>query len=67
MNLYLVKRNDNIGYDQYISCVIAWDNDDIPPSSLPWPERIKNISVELIGVAVDGMERGVIHESFNAG
>jgi len=67
MNLYLVTRNDRIGYDEYDSCIIAWDSTDIPPSTFPWPEQIKNISVELIGVAVDGTDRGIIHQSFKAG
>lgn len=72
MNLYRVERTDRVGYDEYDSVVVAAESEDeartIQPSEYggAWapPDAL---DVDLIGIAKEGTERGVILASFGAG
>lgn len=79
-NLYLVKRTDEVGYEEYDSMVVAASSEDEARTTHPdgrWDEEwagwswvfisdIESLSVELIGTAKDGLD-GLILASFNAG
>ena len=83
MNLYLLLQNDNRGYDTYDSLVVAAisseDASQIGPSEdyfreqgsyhydRTWARSPESVKVTLIGVAIEGTERGIILTSFNAG
>lgn len=80
MNLYLLRQNENSGYDTYDSCVVAARTPDdaaqIHPSTYcekcwdqsgSWASTPENVSVEYIGKAATGTVRGVVLASFNAG
>ena len=82
MNLYLLMQNVTMGYDTYDSVVVAAETEEearlIHPenwSDNPWNRRYahswaispEDVTVELLGVAVEGIEKGVILSSFNAG
>lgn len=84
MNLYLLRQNQNIGYDTYDSMVVAAETEEearlIHPNQWSdnawgktlsflkdWADTPDQVTVELLGVAVDGMESGVVISSFNAG
>jgi hypothetical protein len=82
MNLYLLMQDENSGYDTYDSMVVAAETEDrarlIHPntwSDNPWDRKFyrdwatspDQVSVELIGTAVEGTKAGVILSSFNAG
>lgn len=77
MNLYLLTRNDDVGWDEYISMVVAAPDEEsarvISPRGQdyqiddwdwapPWL-----INVTLIGTAVPGVAKGPVHKSFKAG
>lgn len=85
--LYLLKQNDEVGYDAYDSCIVAAPDQETAHMMHPyqdeqeeaeeeergygisWPirsERKEGIAVQLIGVAADDIEAGVICASFNA-
>lgn len=79
MNLYLIKRTDKIGWDEWDSIVVAAktpkDAIKIHPSGRVvgwneifsgWTNNPKNVKVTLIGEA-EQKEPGVILASFNAG
>ena len=79
--LYLLRRTDAIGYDEYDSCVVcAIDENDaktIAPDGsvfvehnrvrMPWAATYSEIECVEIGTANENQERGVITASFNAG
>lgn len=81
MNLYLISRNEAIGYDEYDSAIVAAESPedaitihpDRQKASVPqagdhsWAYNVKNIEVTLIGQATPKTKRGVILASFNAG
>ena len=79
MKLYLLSQNQNDGYDTYDSVVVAAETEDearlIHPGGNEWDSECgcrwakspAAVSVELIGVAVDGTKPGVVLASFNAG
>lgn len=77
MNLYLLIQDVESGYDTYDSCVVAAETPEdavtINPSgdwraSYPsWAHRPDQVHCQLIGVAIEGTERGEILSSFNAG
>ena len=79
MNLYLISQTVRTGYDTYDSAVVAADTPEqaanIHPSgsdistddSYTWVDTPNNVDVKLIGVAVNGIDVGVICASFNAG
>lgn len=82
MNLYLITRNDDVDYDQYDSAVVAapdeedakalieQDLDDWTHYGYVYNKKVNtelDITIELIGTAVDGIEPGIVVASFNAG
>lgn len=78
MRLWLISQNDNTNYDTFDSAIVAAETEDdarmIKPCSRDWGDRWSSwarspdkVSVEEIGTAKDGTERGVILASFNAG
>jgi len=83
MNLYLVSRDEPIGYDEFDSMLVAAESEDdarsIHPYGLEYSgdfwnasnwvhrESVEGLNVEKIGVADEGIKRKVIIASFNAG
>lgn len=81
MNLYLLTQDDQRGYDTYDSMVVAAENEDdarhVHPygerewdaefRSSAWASSPELVTAELIGVATEGTERGIVLSSFNAG
>ena len=70
MNLYFISQNVNSGLDTYDSAVVAAETPEeaqrIEPAGHGWATS-DNVEVELIGKAVEGMTKGVIIASYNAG
>ena len=81
MNLYLISQSVNTGYDTYSDAVVAAESEEqarnIHPDGTPeskddyfrrstWAP-VKDVQVELIGIAKDGTKVGVICASFHAG
>lgn len=68
MNLYLIERTDEVGYDEFDSYVIAADDERQAVSLCKW-EAIPDqpLIVSMIGTAIFGTLPGVILGSFNAG
>lgn len=77
MNLYLLTRKGEVGWDQYISMVVAAPDEesarvisprgqDYQSGDWDWvpPQLVK---VKLIGIAVPGIAKGPVHKSFKAG
>jgi hypothetical protein len=79
MNLYLLTRRGGMPpntWEEFISAVVAAETPEDavtihPGGSLYAPGEswvpVKDVDAELIGVAVPGTERGVIHDSYNSG
>lgn len=80
MNIYMLSRNEDIGYDEYCAVVVIakspQDAIKIHPSDIDgvgsytsngWTTEKKNIHVEYIGKAAVNAKRGVVLASFNAG
>ena len=82
MNLYLISQDVNDNYDTFDSAIICaaseWKARMTHPQecSNPWDGRdedysswcaVNNVKAELIGVAGEGVEAGVVLSSFNAG
>jgi hypothetical protein len=82
MNIYLLSQDEATGYDTYDACVVAaesaedavaihpgyndgWPTDRFTMSA--WASKPENVTTILLGLAVEGTERGVILASFNAG
>jgi hypothetical protein len=74
MNLYLLNRKDDCGYEEFDALVVAAEsetdavtirpvNRDTTEAGSGWTTP-ENIAVKLIGVAAPGIERGVILESY---
>ena len=76
MNLYLLYGQES-GYDTYDSCVVAAETGEIAKTIHPnnaahwdkysWASSPESVEAILIGIAIEGTERGVICASFNAG
>jgi hypothetical protein len=70
MNIYLVSRTDDIGYDEYDSIVIAaktaQEACSVHPGGDAW-QKPEDLKVELIGKAIKGSKQGIVLASFNAG
>jgi len=79
MNLYLIERRGGMpphSWDEWISAVVAAETAEEavnihPGGSLYVPGEswvpVAEVDATLIGVAVPGTERGVVHNSYNAG
>lgn len=82
MNIYKIARNDTWDYDDYDSAVVVAATEDDARNIHPngsgnihdrsfghrsWVSDPLQVAVTLIGVAVDGIEPGVVVASFNAG
>lgn len=82
MNLYLLKQEENKTYDSYDSCVVCAATEEdaktinpddsgitfTPTEKFPyWARTFEGVMCKYIGVAAEGMKRGVIVASYNAG
>jgi hypothetical protein len=79
MNLYLLTRRGGLpehSWDEWISAVVAAETPEDavtihPGGSLYVPGEswvpVGDVEATIIGVAVAGTERGVVHNSYNAG
>ena len=78
MNLYLLEQDENSSYDTYDSCVVAAENEEDARSISPtggwsdnwynaWASKPENVTVTLIGIADEKIEKGIVLSSFNAG
>jgi hypothetical protein len=82
MNLYLILRPGLTNWDEYEGAVVAAEGEEAarnihPDGELdePLSEKfrlstwvpVEEVKVKLLGVAVEGVEEGVILASFNAG
>ena len=76
MNLYLITRNDRVGWDEYDSAVIAAPNEEIAISfivkEMLWgwqhnPEQQLDVTAKLVGTTTPDIEAGILIASFNAG
>lgn len=66
MNLYLLKRTDNVRYDEYNSDVVAAESFE-QAKEISRVGDYKGVVVSQIGTAIDGLDVGVILDSFMAG
>jgi hypothetical protein len=78
MNLYKIFQTVNNDYDTFDAAIVAAEspedartiNPDISPND-PWPTgawcAIEDVQVERIGKAAEGITKGIILASFNAG
>ena len=83
MNLYLLWQNKNNGYDTFDSVVVSAETEEEAKNIHPYGDGRpvgatrgrddrtwappEHVTVNLIGIAIDGTEKGVILASFNAG
>ena len=78
MKLFHISQDENNGYDTYDSAVVcAQDADDartIRPDEMGWCRRPRvwcsspdKVEVKYLGEAAEGIKRGVVCASFNAG
>jgi hypothetical protein len=78
MKLYRISQTQNPNYDTYDSAIVCADSEEqarnINPEGDRWGERWSawcktpdDVSVELIGTALDDAEPGIVLASFNAG
>ena len=77
--LYLISQDENRGYDTYDSAVVVAESEEEARNTLPadwiqwgesyspWVSSPDKVSVELVGTAAKGSEKGVVCASFNAG
>lgn len=76
MKLYEIHQSVNNSYDTYDSAIVCAENEEeakaIHPSGIDscslncWC-GIKDIKVDYIGEAKEGLQKGVVCASFNAG
>ena len=76
MKLYRISQTENDGYDTYDSAIVAAVDEDDAAHIAPcefggtygaWCSCPDKVTVEHIGEAAPGIERGVVLASFNAG
>lgn len=83
MNIYLLSQTENSDYDTFDSCVVCAEDENDAKSIMPsfgkgkpfepsnpygtWAHSIESVHCKYIGEAAEGIERGTICESFNAG
>lgn len=73
MNLYLLERQDDVGYDEFDSIVVAAPTEQAARAIRPrggwvygeaW-EDVETLTCQLIGTT--NLPTGLVHTSFNAG
>ena len=78
MKLFKISQSERCGYDTHDSAIVAAEDEDDAASIHPgygkwddkygsWASSPAKVCVEYLGEATDGIERGVIIASFNAG
>ena len=81
MNIYLLTQNESNGWwDSFDSIIVAAKTEEDAKSIHPWDGKYtnnwgskdwaskpENVTAKLIGIAIEGIERGVILSSINAG
>ena len=80
MNLYLLTRRGGLpehSWEEWISAVVAAETPEDavtihPGGSLSWAPAgmwvpVHEVEAKIVGVAVAGTERGVVHNSYNRG
>lgn len=83
MNLYRISQTQNEGYDTYDQAVVAAETEEDAKNIIPsidgwspgwsrawdygWCTGPEHVTVQLIGVATDSVEAGVVVASFHAG
>jgi hypothetical protein len=78
MNLYKISQAANNGYDTYDALIVAAESEEVArlihPDDGGWGDRWstwcgnpEEVVVELVGVAAEGIEPGIVLGSFNAG
>ena len=77
MNLYKISQEENVGYDTYDAVIVCAFSEDDAKTIHPegqWPDRWSswcsspnNVTVELIGTALEDANQGIVLASFNAG
>lgn len=65
LNLYLIERTDEIGYDEYDSVIVASTGSELAMQKAPF--SLDHVTCKLIGTAAQDIPPGVVHSSFNAG
>jgi len=78
--LYPLTQTENLGYDTYDAVVVAAEDEAAARMIMPrkgdcwgedasteWATKPENVTVRLIGKAIDLAREGVILASFNAG
>lgn len=82
MNIYLLERTDDFGYDEYDSAILVAKSAKaaakIAPNGIPivhwgissqwgWVDSPDKVKVKRIGTALKNAKTGVVCASFNAG
>lgn len=73
MNLYLLERHDDVGYDEFDSIVVAALSEDAARAIRPrggWAPDVAWDDVETltcVNIGVTHLPTGIVHTSFNAG
>ena len=67
LQLWLVERNEYIGWDEYDASVIAAADKEAALDIGVFMGRRENLTITHIGTAIDGTPAGRILDSFNAG
>ena len=81
MNLYLIERDDNASYDEYVSAIVCAESEEEAVKIHPngdifgtvrrwgsgWVKDPSLVKCRKIGVADESIEKGVVLASFNAG
>ncbi len=69
MKIYLVSTRDKVGYDEYDAIVVIAESEE-DAINLAKEECYNfrdNLEVSDLGIAHDGLQRGKVLASFNAG
>ena len=76
VNLYKISQNTNNGLDTYDSAIVCAASEDEARLINPeigsttyycWCAAAEDVTVELIGTALEDANRGIVLASFNAG
>ena len=78
MKLFLISQTENDDYDTYDSAVVCAQDEDEARNIQPgchqfgdkwsdWCSSPEKVTVKCVGEAADGIDRGVVCASFNAG